>query len=89
VSLSCRIVSKIPRVVDVDVLQRYTTRCFCDDPVMTGEMYERTSPQLQAVGLVDKNSLLSGHSRKKGMEFGAMERHGYLTFRLVLGKADN
>lgn len=88
-SLSCRIVYKVPRVIDVDVLQRYTTRCFCDDPVMTGEMYERTSPQLQAVGLVDKNSLLSGHNHKKGMEFDAMERHEYLTFRLVLGKADN
>jgi hypothetical protein len=89
VFLSCRIVSKVPRVVDVDVLQRYTTRCFCDDPVMTGEVYERTSPQLQTVGLVDKNSLLSGHNHKKGMEFDAMERHKYLTFRLVLGKADN
>ena len=56
---------------------------------MTGEVYERISPQLQAVGLVNKSSLLSGHNHKKGMEFDAMERHKYLTFRLVLGKADN
>ena len=52
VSLSCRIVFKVLRVVDVDVLQRYTTGCFCDDPMITGEVYERTSPQLQAVTLI-------------------------------------
>ena len=56
---------------------------------MTGEVYERTSPQLQAVRLVDKNLLLFGHNHKKGMEFDAAERHKYLTFRLVHGKADN